>query len=67
MPLQTVIDLNEVLLTDREVPSYEYIRRDGCLLQCVRRADGAYIDRIISTDPRDYLNPRFQVGELLQK
>ena len=67
MLLQTVIDLNEVMLTDGEVPSYEYIQRDGCLFQCVRGEDGMHIDRIISTNPRDYLNPRFQVGNLLQK
>lgn len=67
MLLQTVIDVNEVLLTDQEVPSYEYIRRDGCLLQCVRGEEGAQIDRVISTNPRDYLNPLYQVGKLLQK
>ncbi len=68
MILHTVIDPAEVMLNPSEPPpTYEYRRRNGCLLQCIRREDGLYLDRIISTDPKDYLNSAYQIGAILPK
>jgi len=67
MILQTVIDPMEVMRREgnTDFPSYEYLHRDGCILQCIRREDGIYLDRIISTNPKDYLNPSYRIGKML--
>lgn len=67
MILHTVIDPMEVMLIQEEgeIPTYEYQNRDGCMLQCIRRQDGIYLNRIISTNLRDYLNPSYRIGETL--
>ncbi len=64
---QTILDLNEVFATEACPPACAYIRQGNRLLQCVRRDDGIFLDRLISTNPQDYLNPRYQVGQLVQK
>ena len=68
MILHTVINPYEVMLQNNSnFPAYEYINRDGCILQCIKQPDGDYLDRIISTNPRDYLNNQYKIGEILQK
>ena len=69
MILQTVIDPMEVMgpATALQLPDYHYRCVGGCLLQCESRADGIYLNRIISTDLRDYLNPAYRIGEVIEK
>lgn len=68
MILHTIIDPYEVMLqNDAALPQFEYIHRGGCILQCVKGADGCQIDRIISTNPQDYLNEQYKIGTIIQK
>ena len=67
MVLHTIIDPAEVMMETGSLPEYEYLNKNGCILQCVRREDGLYLDRIISTDLRDYLNASYQLGKRLGK
>lgn len=53
--------------TGGQPSEYEYLNKNGCILQCIRREDGLYLDRIISTNPQDYLNDSYRVGERLKK
>lgn len=62
MPLLTVVDLMEVgpqspPLETRTFPE------NGRMLECVRAGEGWKLRRVISTDLRDFLDPRFQPGE----
>lgn len=66
MILHTIIDPAEVMLDLGQPAGYEYLNRDGCVLQCVRKEDGLYLDRIISTDLRDYLNTTYRIGERIK-
>ena len=45
MILHTVINPYEVMLQNNSnFPAYEYINRDGCILQCIKQPDGDYLD-----------------------
>jgi len=59
---------NEVIfsvLKSDESFKLEEVEYRGCLLQiAVDRDKGASIQRIISTDPRDYLNQELQPGTI---
>lgn len=39
---------------------------DGIYLEGENSQDGLHIDRIISTDPKDYLHGRYQLGGYLK-
>lgn len=64
MVLHTIVDPMEVMMQPQS-DDVQYRRVGGCL--CVCRGQGAecQIDRIISTDLNDYLNPRFTPGTTL--
>ncbi len=65
MILHTVVDPMEVMMQPQE-SSIEYRRIEGCLCACRGKGAACRIDRIISTDLDDYLNPRFAPGTMLQ-
>ena len=56
MVLYTIVDINEVMMEGSEQPNTEYRTVNGCVLECSKRSDGNYLERIISTNPKDYLN-----------
>ena len=66
MILHTVINPYEVMLPNSSnSPAYEYINRNGCILQCIKQPDGDHLDRIISTNLKDYLNNQYKIGDIL--
>ena len=67
MVLYTIVDINEVMMEGSERPNTEYRTVNGCILECSKRADGAYLERIISTNPQDYLNDSYKIGEIIQE
>ena len=63
MPLLTVIDLNEPGFW-QPMPQVQLFREEnGRVAECVRQGDDWCLRRLISTDPRDYLNPALQPGQ----
>lgn len=67
MVLYTIVDINEVMMGGSELPSMEYRTVNGCILECSKRPDGNYLERIISTNPKDYLNNSYKIGEIIQE
>ena len=68
MLLHTIIDPYEVMReTGTPQTKYEYLHRGRCILQCIRQPDGYCLDRIISTNPKDFLNSQYQLGSIIQK
>ncbi len=66
MVLHTIVDINEVMSEGSE-RSIEYYRaKSGCIFGYSKRADGHYLERVISTDLRDYLNSSYKIGETIQ-
>lgn len=66
MVLYTIVDINEVMMEGSEQPNTEYRTVNGCVLECSKRSDGNYLERIISTNPKDYLNNSYKIGEIIQ-
>ena len=64
MILHTIVDPMEVMMQPQE-NSIEYRRIEGCLCACRGKGAACRIDRIISTDLNDYLNPRCAPGTML--
>ena len=62
MPLLTVVDWMEVA---PQVPPPEprIFTQNGRTLECVREGEDWKVRRVISTDLRDFLDPRYQPGE----
>ena len=58
MILHTIVDPMEVMMQPQS-DSLQYRRINGCLCACRGQGAQCKIDRIISTDLKDYLNPRF--------
>ncbi|MDF2568247.1 MAG: YlzJ-like protein [Oscillospiraceae bacterium] len=65
MILHTIIDLSEVMASPQDI-SYEYKQIGSCMLQGTNCKEGFMVDRIISTNPSDYLNPKYQIGKFLK-
>ncbi len=65
MILHTVINPYEVMLQNNSnFPAYEYINRDGCILQCIKQPDGDYLDGLSVQILEDYLNNQYKIGEI---
>jgi len=48
--------------------SYSEINVDGIMVQVVQTStEDIRVERIISTNPADYLNPKIQPGSIIQK
>lgn len=63
MPPLTVIDLNEAGFWQPAPEIRLFREQSGRMAECVREGDGWRLRRLISTDPRDYLDPALQPGE----
>ena len=61
MPLLTVVDLMEVG-PQPPPPETRTFPENGRMLECVREGEGWAVRRVISTNPKDFLDPRFQPG-----
>lgn len=62
MMLYTILDEAEVFYKPENL-KYSYKKVDNCILQGVEYNKEVMLTRIISTDLKDYLNPRYQIGE----
>lgn len=65
MILHTIVNPAEVLYDETQQPVCEYVNRDGCIIECMKQGDERQIRRIISTNPKDYLTPSYQIGNRL--
>lgn len=59
--LYTIMDENEVFARPKN-PIYFYKRVDNCILEGVKYNQSILLNRIISTNPGDYLNPNYRLG-----
>ena len=61
MMLYTIIDENEIFAQPNNT-RYFYKRVDNCILEGVKYNKDVMLNRIISTNPKDYLNPQYHLG-----
>ncbi len=62
--LYTIVDIDEIFNCDKNY-EYYYKKVDNCILQGVKCNKITTINRIISTNPKDYLNPDYSLGNRL--
>jgi len=55
----------DAVMGGTSLPQNEWIARDGRFFEITRQSGGQVISRLFSTDPMDYLDPRFAPGERL--
>jgi hypothetical protein len=63
--LYTILDENEVFLENCR-RKYFYKKVDNCVLEGVKYNQDVILNRIISTNLNDYLNPNYQIGSKLK-
>lgn len=64
--LWTIID-EQFLLPNQPMPVYKELLLQGTTVQCEELASHVYrIDRIISTNPADFLNQSLQPGKIIE-
>ena len=51
------------LLTGFDLPDTKLFKIQSGYIECTKGAEGYAVNRIISTNLKDYLNPRFAPGE----
>ena len=56
----------EVIMSAGQDAGAEWIRRDGRFFEVTRQGNCRTISRMMSTDPKDYLNPGYNPGEVLR-
>lgn len=71
MILYTIYDPNAIFeyrdFNDRQASKFHNeINIDGIMLEVSQSNKDYRVERIISTNPADYLNPRFQPGSLVK-
>lgn len=64
--LHTILDENEVLLENKNY-EYFYKKVDNCVLEGVKYDKDIILNRVISTNLKDYLNPDYQIGRKLKE
>lgn len=64
MILHTIVDPMEIMMLPQD-DDIVYRRISGCLCVCRGQETECKIDRILSTDLKDYLDPRFTPGTIL--
>lgn len=64
MILYTIVDPMEVMMQPQN-DDVQYRRVSGCLCACRMQGSECKVDRLISTDLKDYLNPRLEPGTTL--
>ena len=55
----------EVMMAAGQDTSAEWVKQDGRFFEVIRQGDCKVISRMMSTDPKDYLNPVYTPGEIL--
>ncbi len=66
MMLYTIIDPQEIFLQQKNL-KYSYKKVDNCILEGVQYNNDILISRIVSTNPKDYLNANYQLGTSMVK
>ena len=66
MVLYTILDPADVM-TSAELPARKTVLHGKLLLECSLDADAPVIERLISTDPADYLNRKFSPGQRFRR
>lgn len=64
--LYTILDESEVFWDNKE-NKYFYKKVDNCILEGVKYNRDILLNRIISTNLKDFLNPDYQIGSKLKK
>lgn len=66
VPIETIFEEEESSGIGKFTPAPITIRRDGIELLAEQLPGGEYrIQRLISTNPQDFLNPKWQPGSIL--
>lgn len=71
MVLYTILNEAEVFYSvescySAENLKYSYKKVDNCILEGVQYNKDIMLNRIISTNLKDYLNPKYQIGQKLR-
>lgn len=62
MLLHTIASKEEIFTPENNA-QYSYKKQGNKFIQCVNYNNQNTICRLISTNPQDYLNPKYNVGE----
>lgn len=62
--LHTIVPLEQIF--PGEQPQTETVMLGGAFVEGVRQKNGVQITRLISTDPKMYLDKRYQIGQSIQ-
>ncbi len=65
MILHTIVNQDEVMGLTNQF-DYCYKNINGIVVEGIKSNDGVVINRLISTNPSDYLNPKYNIGEVLK-
>ncbi|MEZ4357213.1 MAG: YlzJ-like family protein [Eubacteriales bacterium] len=66
MILYTIFDVKKIMeKREAKEKTRYYLSRGGVCLVVDKRNDKYYLNRIISTNPNDYLNPEMQPGKVI--
>ena len=68
MILHTIIDIAEVMEPSflPKISDHQYKIVDNCIVKGVQCKSGFRVLDIFSTDPNDYLNPKFQKDTMIK-
>lgn len=69
MVLHTIIDINDIMgysVTDTKPNNHCYKNINGAVIEGTKTKNGILVNRIISTNPKDYLNKNYDIGSLLK-
>ncbi len=64
MILHTIVPLEQVF--SQPAPEYRYRQMNNSYIEERREGDGYVISRVLSTNPRMYLNPNYQPGAVMK-
>lgn len=64
MILHTIIDEYDVL-GNQNLNEYSYKNKNGAVFEGLKTNDGFVIQRVISTNPKDFLNSDYTYGNIL--
>lgn len=63
MVLHTIVRLNDIF-PQPDLPQFEYKKDDNRYIEGYRTKAGFVITRLMSTDPRDYLEHKYDSGNI---
>lgn len=67
MILYTIVPMDAVMGNVMGNTLYETVEQDGGFIELTQSPEGGRINRVISTDPKMYLNPQYEIGGLFHK